>query len=181
METNNLTKSFGIRVPLDMYLKMIEVSAENKITITDICLYSLANSGILKSNFNFKLGGAVNTDHSATIRDMIKDIQKLREELIKSEKNKNTFRKCMEESDEEVKRLKEEIKKLELTKNAYHEAFSDGQEINKKLNIKIEELKLQMQGMVDKPLSEIERKKRAKQNEIDAYRKAEEEREKRGR
>ena len=38
METNNLTKSFGIRVPLDMYLKMIEVSAENKITITDICL-----------------------------------------------------------------------------------------------------------------------------------------------
>ena len=158
METNNLTKSFGIRVPLDMYLKMIEVSAENKITITDICLFSLANSGILKSNFSFKLGGAVNTDHSATIRDMINDIQKLREELIKSEKNKNTFRKCMEESDEEVKRLKEE---------------------NKKLSIKIEELKLQMQGMVDKQLSEIERKKQAQQREIDDYRKAEEEREKR--
>ena len=158
METNNLTKSFGIRVPLDMYLKMIEVSAENKITLTDICLYSLANSGILKSNFSFKLGGAVNTDHSTTIRDMIKDIQKLREELIKSEKNKNTFRKCMEESDEEVKRLKEE---------------------NKKLSIKIEELKLQMQGMVNKPLSEIERKKQAQQREIDNYRKAEEEREKR--
>ena len=158
METKNLSKSFGIRVPLDMYLKMIEVSAENKITITDICLFSLANSGILKSNFSFKLGGAVNTDHSATIRDMIKDIQKLREELIKSEKNKNTFRKCMEESDEEVKRLKEE---------------------NKKLSIKIEELKLQMQGMVNKPLSEIERKKQAQQREIDNYRKAEEEREKR--
>ena len=29
------------------------------------------------------------------------------------EKNKNTFRKCMEESDEEVKRQKEEIVSLE--------------------------------------------------------------------
>ena len=81
METNNLSKSFGIRVPLDMYLKMIEVSAENKITITDICLYSLANSGILKSNFNFKMGGAVNTDQSELVSKLRKENDTIRRTL----------------------------------------------------------------------------------------------------
>ena len=79
METNNLTKSFGIRVPLDMYLKMIEVSAENKITLTDICLYSLANSGILKSNFNFKMGGA--TDQTELISKLRQDNANIRRTL----------------------------------------------------------------------------------------------------
>ena len=79
METKNLTKSFGIRVPLDMYLKMIEVSTENKITITDICLYSLANSGILKSNFNFKMGGA--TDQTELISKLRQDNANIRRTL----------------------------------------------------------------------------------------------------
>lgn len=43
----NLTKSFGIRVPLGMYLRMIEVSAERKLSITDICLYALSNSSLI--------------------------------------------------------------------------------------------------------------------------------------
>lgn len=79
METNNLSKSFGIRVPLDMYLKMIEVGAENKITITDICLYSLANSGILKSNFSFKMGGA--TDQTELISKLRQDNANIRRTL----------------------------------------------------------------------------------------------------
>jgi hypothetical protein len=153
METKNLTKSFGIRVPLDMYLKMIEVGAENKISITDICLYSLANSGILKSNFNFKIGGEVNTNHIA-------EIKRLNEILLKSEKSRNTFRVCMEESDEEVKRLKQEIQKLTDAKNTYHEAFSEGQEETKKLRETIEELKLRMKGMVRTPISQVEEYKK---------------------
>jgi DNA repair exonuclease SbcCD ATPase subunit len=172
METKNLTKSFGIRVPLDMYLKMIEVGAENKISITDICLYSLANSGILKSNFSFKIGGEVNTDH-------INEIKRLSEALTKSEKNKNTFRVAMEESDEEVKRLKQEIQKLTDAKNTYHEAFSEGQEETKKLKETIEELKLRMKGMVRAPLSEVARQKEIQREIMEGYRKAEEEREKR--
>ena len=170
METNNLTKSFGIRVPLDMYLKMIEVSAENKITLTDICLYSLANSGILKSNFSFKLGGAVNTDH-------INEIRRLNEELIKSEKNKNTFRKCMEESDEEVKRLKQEIVSLEKQMVERHLKIKSLDNENKRL----QDALLEKPKIVTKIVTEAERNRRVQQENIDAYRKAEEEREKRGR
>lgn len=99
METKNLTKSFGIRVPLDMYLKMIEVGAENKISITDICLYSLANSGILKSNFSFKLGGAVNTDH-------INEIRRLNQLLIETQNKPKSasFQKLLE-AEEHIKNL----------------------------------------------------------------------------
>jgi hypothetical protein len=81
METKNLTKSFGIRVPLDMYLKMIEVGAENKISITDICLYSLANSGILKSNFSFKFGGEVNTDQIKKLQEQNAQIKRSFDQL----------------------------------------------------------------------------------------------------
>lgn len=101
METKNLTKSFGIRVPLDMYLKIIEVSAENKITITDICLYSLANSGILKSNFNFKLGGELNTD-------LINENKKLIEERMElkriADKMKYEYERIKNEINERVEK-----------------------------------------------------------------------------
>ena len=170
METNNLTKSFGIRVPLDMYLKMIEVSAENKITLTDICLYSLANSGILKSNFNFKLGGAVNTDH-------INEIKRLNEALTKTEKSRTQFRVAMEESDEEVERLKQEIVSLEKQMVERHIKIKSLQSENNRLQEAID-LKPKI---VTKIVTEAERNRRVQQENIDAYRKAEEEREKRGR
>ena len=102
METKNLSKSFGVRVPLGVYMQMLEVSVKNKITITDICLYSLMNSGVLKDGFNFENGGAVNTNH-------INEIRRLNEALIKSEKNKNTFRLAMEESDEKIKSLEQQM------------------------------------------------------------------------
>ena len=170
METNNLTKSFGIRVPLDMYLKMIEVSAENKITLTDICLYSLANSGILKSNFNFKLGGAVNTDH-------INEIKRLNDALTKTEKSRTQFRVAMEESDEEVERLKQEIVSLEKQMVERHIKIKSLQSENNRLQEAID-LKPKI---VTKIVTEAERNRRVQQENIDAYRKAEEEREKRGR
>ena len=170
METKNLTKSFGIRVPLDMYLKMIEVGAENKISITDICLYSLANSGVLKSNFNFKLGGAVNTDH-------INEIRRLNEELIKSEKNKNTFRKCMEESDEEVKRQKEEIVSLEKQKVERHIKIKSLQSENKRL----QDALLEKPKMITKIVTQAERDREIQKEMVDSYRIEMEKREREGR
>ena len=170
METKNLTKSFGIRVPLDMYLKMIEVGAENKISITDICLYSLANSGVLKSNFNFKLGGAVNTDH-------INEIRRLNEELIKSEKNKNTFRKCMEESDEEVKRQKEEIVSLEKQMVERHIKIKSLQSENKRL----QDALLEKPKMITKIVTQAERDREIQKEMVDSYRIEMEKREREGR
>jgi len=170
METKNLTKSFGIRVPLDMYLKMIEVGAENKISITDICLYSLANSGILKSNFSFKLGGAVNTDH-------INEITRLNEALTKTEKSRTKFRVAMEESDEEVERLKQEIVSLEKQMVERHIKIKSLQSENNRLQEAID-LKPKI---VTKIVTEADHIRRVQQENIDNYRKAEEEREKRGR
>ena len=163
METKNLTKSFGIRVPLDMYLKMIEVGAENKISITDICLYSLANSGILKSNFSFKLGGSVNTDH-------INEIKRLNEALTKSEKSKNQFRVAMEESDEEVERLKQEIVSLEQQMVDRYNKIKALSNENKRLQ---EEIAKPPKTII---VTEAERQLRIQRENIESYRKAEEER-----
>jgi hypothetical protein len=57
MESNKLSKSFGVRVPLDLYMQMIKVSTENKLTMTDLVLYSIMNSGIPKGQISFKDGG----------------------------------------------------------------------------------------------------------------------------
>ncbi len=109
METKNLTKSFGIRVPLDMYLKMIEVGAENKISITDICLYSLANSGILKPNF--KLGGSVNQyeeDRQTTLK-----VLKQRDRDIKFFENKvDDLLKVLKQKDRDIKFFENKVDDL---------------------------------------------------------------------
>ena len=137
METKNLTKSFGIRVPLDMYLKMIEVSAENKITLTDICLYSLANSGILKSNFNFKLGGAVNTD-------LINENKKLKEERVEikkiADKMKFEFDRIKNEIDERVEKEvsghKTKISNMGIQRDMLREKLAEAEQL---LNVSIGE------------------------------------------
>ena len=100
METKNLSKSFGVRVPLGMYMQMLEVSVKNKITITDICLYSLMNSGVLKDGFNFENGGAVNTNHIA-------EIKRLNQLLIETQKRGN-FQKLLEAEDR-IKSLEKEM------------------------------------------------------------------------
>ena len=166
METKHLTKSFGIRVPLDMYLKMIEVSTENKITITDICLYSLANSGILKSNFSFKMGGAVNTDH-------INEIKRLNEALTKTEKSRTQFRVAMEESDEEVERLKQEIVSLEKQMVERHTKIKSLQSENNRLQEAID-LKPKQ---VTKIVTQAERDREIQKENIEGYKKEMERRE----
>jgi hypothetical protein len=163
METRNLTKSFGIRVPLEVYMKMIEVQAQNNITITDITLYSLMNSGVLKDGFNFKNGGAVNTNHIA-------EIKRLNEMLLKSEKSKNTFRVAMEESDEEVERLKKEIVSLEQQMVDRYNKIKALSNENKRLQ---EEIAKPPKTII---VTEAERNLQIQRENIEGYRKAEQER-----
>jgi capsule polysaccharide export protein KpsE/RkpR len=163
METKNLSKSFGVRVPLGMYMQMLEVSVKNKITITDICLYSLMNSGVLKDGFNFENGGAVNTNH-------ITEIKRLNEVLLKSEKSKKQFRVAMEESDEEVERLKQEIVSLEQQMVDRYNKIKALSNENKRLQ---EEIAKPPKVVI---VTEEERQLRIQRENIESYRKAEEER-----
>jgi len=51
------SKSFGVRMPLEMYLKMVTICAENGISQTDLVLHSLNRVGLFTDGF--KLGGEV--------------------------------------------------------------------------------------------------------------------------
>ena len=129
METKNLTKSFGIRVPLDMYLKMIEVSAENKITITDICLYSLANSGILKSNFNFKMGGAVNTDQSELVSKLRKENDTIRRTLDNTQRQYEELKNAVQERvEKEVGAVNKKINNLKIHNGILQEQLASAEQ-----------------------------------------------------
>ena len=129
METNNLSKSFGIRVPLDMYLKMIEVSAENKITITDICLYSLANSGILKSNFNFKMGGAVNTDQSELVSKLRKENDTIRRTLDNTQRQYEELKNAVQERvEKEVGAVNKKINNLKIHNGILQEQLASAEQ-----------------------------------------------------
>ena len=52
----NSSKSFGVRMPLDMYLKMVEVCSKNGVSQTDLVLYALNRVGLFSAG-DFKLGG----------------------------------------------------------------------------------------------------------------------------
>jgi hypothetical protein len=132
MESKNLTKSFGVRLPLDLYMQMLKISSENKITMTDLCLYSIMNTGIPKGEFNFEMGGSIDTDDQ---------IKRLKGTILQLEKSRNTFRICMEESDQKLAEAEIKIADLEMKKNTYHEAFSEGQAEIIKLKETIKELK----------------------------------------
>lgn len=111
---------------------MLKVSSENKITMTDLCLYSIMNSGIPKGEFNFEMGGSIDTDDQ---------VKRLNERILQIEKSRNTFRICMEESDQKLAEAEIKIADLEMKKNTYHEAFSEGQAEIVKLKETIKELK----------------------------------------
>lgn len=104
MESKNLTKSFGVRVPLDLYMQMLKVSTENKLTITDLCLYSIMHSGIPNGELNFKKGGEINEKYTAEIR-------RLNAELSRMQRSFNNLR---QEKENENQELKNDIKKILL-------------------------------------------------------------------
>ena len=131
METKNLSKSFGIRVPLDMYLKMVQIQAESKISITDICLYSLANSGILKSDFNFKIGGEVDEKN-------VTEIKRLNAELSRMQRSFHNLR----EENMKLEYEREEIlKKLEKAEGINETNYKSIRDENRQLKIQMEHWK----------------------------------------
>lgn len=78
MESKNLTKSFGVRLPLDLYMQMLKISTENKITMTDLCLYAIMNSGIPNGELNFKKGGEVDEKYTTEIRRLNGELTKMK-------------------------------------------------------------------------------------------------------
>lgn len=100
MGSKNLTKSFGVRVPLDLYMQMLKVSTENKLTITDLCLYSIMHSGILNGELNFKKGGEVDDEKYTT------EIRRLNGELTRMQRAFSDLReantKLKDENDEKL-------------------------------------------------------------------------------
>lgn len=134
----HLTKSFGIRVPLGMYLRMIEVSAERKISITDICLYALSNSSFIGMANGGILLPSPTINNDAEISNLNNEIARLKfalhkrttelaeqrdehikclGDLEKSNRSRDIFRVCMEESEEIIKQNKvavEDYKKVRV-------------------------------------------------------------------
>ena len=111
MESKNLTKSFGVRVPLELYMQMLKVSTENKLTITDLCLYSIMNSGIPTGELNFKKGGEVDTEKDDEIGHLNLRISRMLTALKKLE--------------EENKRLLEENKELQIKVDSWKEIYKE--------------------------------------------------------
>ena len=104
MESKNLTKSFGVRVPLDLYMQMIKVSTENKLTMTDLCLYSIMHSGIPNGELNFKKGGEVDEKYTT-------EIKRLNAELSRMQRS---FNNLMGRKEVENEVMKKDIKRILL-------------------------------------------------------------------
>jgi hypothetical protein len=72
------SKSFGVRMPLEMYLKMVTICTENGISQTDLVLHSLNRVGLFTDEF--KLGGEV--EEKIVYRnepELLEEITKLRQ------------------------------------------------------------------------------------------------------
>lgn len=92
----NGSKSFGVRMPLEMYLKMVEVCSKNGVTQTDLVLYSLNRVGLFSDDF--KLGGEVEIQEKIVYRNepkLLHEIDSLRKNAdsyikqLRDEKTKN--------------------------------------------------------------------------------------------
>lgn len=77
MQDKHLTKSFGIRVPLNLYMQMLSLSVEHKISMTDICLSAIMNSSIIEGQLDFGKGGKVNAEALAEIEDLRQENKRL--------------------------------------------------------------------------------------------------------
>lgn len=71
-------------MPLDMYLKMVEVCSKNGVTQTDLVLYSLNRVGLFSDDF--KVGGEVKIQEKIVYRNEPELLHEI-DELRKSSKN----------------------------------------------------------------------------------------------
>ena len=87
------SKSFGVRMPLEMYLKMVEVCSKNGVTQTDLVLYSLNRVGLFSDDF--KVGGEVEIQEKIVYRnepELLHEIESLRK------RSNNYFNQWQEET-----------------------------------------------------------------------------------
>lgn len=123
MQTKNLTKSFGVRVPLDLYMQILKVSTENKITVTDLVLYSIMNSSIVDGKIDFdsyKNGGQARKqidtliNQNNSLRNQIEEqivMHTEAVEILKAEHKKTIldWRDIVKENHQEIRELQSKI------------------------------------------------------------------------
>lgn len=126
MQDKHLTKSFGIRVPLNLYMQMLSLSVEHKISMTDICLSAIMNSSIIEGRLDFGKGGKVNAEALVEIQDLkralgsmertiaqksfeIRQLEELIPELRKEGSNRKTLLEMNEKNNEKIRSLENEM------------------------------------------------------------------------
>ena len=101
------SKSFGVRMPLEMYLKMVTICTKNGISQTDLVLHSLNRVGLFTDNF--KLGGEVEE------KIVYRNEPELLEEINRLRQNTNGYFKQWQE---QIKKNEELEQKLVKAKSA---------------------------------------------------------------
>jgi uncharacterized phage infection (PIP) family protein YhgE len=99
------SKSFGVRMPLEMYLKMVMVCTKNGISQTDLVLYSLNRVGLFSDEF--KLGGEVEE------KIVYRNEPELLEEITRLRQNTNGYFKQWQEQTNQNEKLKQKLVKAQ--------------------------------------------------------------------
>jgi hypothetical protein len=91
------SKSFGVRMPLQQYLIMVEVCAKNNVSMTDLVIHSLNRVGVFSENFS--VGGALDVSK-------IKDLEKQVTELIRQNNKLTKINEYNKSEIDDLKKLK---------------------------------------------------------------------------
>lgn len=129
MQDKHLTKSFGIRVPLNLYMQMLSLSVEHKISMTDICLSAIMNSSIIEGRLDFRNGGKVNAGALVEIQDLrrtidlmdrtivqktmqIEELEKVMPEMKREGSSQKSWLELNTKNNEKIRSLENEIVEL---------------------------------------------------------------------
>jgi hypothetical protein len=99
------SKSFGVRMPLEMYLKMVTICTKNGISQTDLVLHSLNRVGLFTDNF--KLGGEVEE------KIVYRNEPELLEEINRLRQNTNGYFKQWQEQIKKNEELEQKLVKAQ--------------------------------------------------------------------
>ena len=101
------SKSFGVRMPLEMYLKMVEVCSKNGVTQTDLVLYALNRVGLFADDF--KVGGEVEIQEKIVYRNE----PELLQEIANLRQNANGYFNQWQEETKQNEKLAQKLKKAQ--------------------------------------------------------------------
>jgi hypothetical protein len=111
------SKSFGVRMPLEMYLKMVEVCSKNGVTQTDLVLYSLNRVGLFSDDF--KVGGEVEIQEKIVYRnepELLQEIESLR-------KSSNNYFQLWQQEEQGNKNLTQSLFELDERMEKLYDKF----------------------------------------------------------